>query len=54
LREAAATLDEAVSLAAEARALHQFPELLRTKAKLLLMQDQEHPEAAQACFQIDA
>jgi predicted ATPase len=51
LREAAATLDEAMSLAAEARALHQFPELLRTKGELLLMQDQDHPWAAQACFQ---
>ena len=51
LREAAATLDEAMSLAAEARALHQFPELLRTKGELQLMQDQDHPEAAQACFQ---
>jgi predicted ATPase len=24
---------------------------LRTKGKLLLLQDQDHPEAAQACFQ---
>jgi predicted ATPase len=51
LREAAATLDEAMSLAAEARALHQFPELLRTKGELLLLQDQDHPSVAQACFQ---
>jgi class 3 adenylate cyclase/predicted ATPase len=51
LHEAAATLDEAVSLAAEARALHQFPELLRTKGKILFLQDPDHPEAAQACFQ---
>jgi predicted ATPase len=51
LREAAATLDEAMSLAAEARALHQFPELLRTKGELLLMQDQDHPWGAQDCFQ---
>ena len=51
LRQAAATLDEALSIATEARALYFFPEVLRTKGKLLLLQDPDHPEAAQACFQ---
>ena len=51
LGQAAATLDEALSVATEARALYFFPEVLRTKGKLLLLQDQDHPEAAQACFQ---
>ena len=44
-------LDEALSLATETRALYFFPEVLRTKGKLLLLQDKDHPEAAQACFQ---
>ena len=51
LRQGVATLDEALSVATDARALYQFPELLRTKGELLLMQDQDHPEAAQASFQ---
>jgi predicted ATPase len=51
LRQAAVTLDEALSVATEARALYFFPEVLRTKGKLLLLQDQDHPEAAQKCFQ---
>ena len=51
LRQAAATLDEALSVATEARAMYFFPEVLRTKGKLLFLQDQDHPEAAQACFQ---
>jgi predicted ATPase len=51
LRHAAATLDEALSVATEARALYFFPEVLRTKGKLLLLQDPNHPEVAQACFQ---
>jgi len=51
LRQAAATLDEALSVATEARALYFFPEVLRTKGKLLFLQDPDHPESAQACFQ---
>ena len=51
LRQAAATLDEASRVATEARALYFFPEVLRTKAKLLLLQDPDHPEAAQKYFQ---
>jgi predicted ATPase len=51
LRQAAATLDEALSVATEARALYFFPEVLRTKGKLLLLQDPDHPEAAQKYFQ---
>ena len=51
LRQAAATLDEALSVATEARALYFFPEVLGIKGKLLLLQDPDHPEAAQACFQ---
>jgi predicted ATPase len=51
LRQAAATLDEALSVATEARALYFFPEVLRTKGKLLFLRDPDHPEAAQACFQ---
>ena len=51
LCQAAATLDEALSVATEARALIFFPEVLRTKGKLLFLQDPDHPEAAQACFQ---
>jgi predicted ATPase len=51
LRQAAAMLDEASSIATETRALYFFPEVLRTKGKLLLLQDKDHPDAAQACFQ---
>ena len=51
LCQAAATLDEALSVATEARAQYFFPEVLRTKGKLLFLQDPNHPEAAQACFQ---
>ena len=51
LCQAAATLDEALSVATEARAQYFFPEVLRTKGKLLFLQDPDHPEAAQACFQ---
>jgi predicted ATPase len=51
LRQAAATLDEASRVATEAHALYFFPEVLRTKGKLLLLQDQDHPEAAQKYFQ---
>ncbi len=51
LHQAAATLDEASRVATEARALYFFPEVLRTKAKLLLLQDPDHPEAAQKYFQ---
>jgi class 3 adenylate cyclase/predicted ATPase len=51
LSQAAAMLDEALSVATEARALYFFPEVLRTKGKLLFLQDPDHPEAAQACFQ---
>src|SRR5262249_24540533 len=51
LRQASATLDEALSVAAETRALYFFPEVLRTKGKLLLLQDQDHPQAAQAYVQ---
>jgi predicted ATPase len=51
LHQAAATLDEALSVATEARAQQFFPEVLRTKGKLLFLQDPDHPEAAQACFQ---
>ena len=51
LCQAAATLDEAFSVATEARAQYFFPEVLRTKGKLLFLQDPDHPEAAQACFQ---
>jgi predicted ATPase len=50
LRQAAATLDEALSAATIARALYFFPEVLHTKGKLLFLQDPDHPEAAQACF----
>jgi predicted ATPase len=51
LHQAAATLDEALSVATEARALYFFSEVLRTKGKLLLLQDKDHAEAAQTCFQ---
>ena len=51
MRQAATTLDQALSVATETRALFFFPEVLRTKGKLLLLQDHDHPEAAQACFQ---
>jgi predicted ATPase len=47
LRQASATLDEALSVATETRALYFFPEALRTKGKLLLLQDPDYPEAAQ-------
>jgi predicted ATPase len=51
LCQAAATLDEALSVATEARAQCFLPEVLRTKGKLLFLQDPDHPEAAQACLQ---
>jgi predicted ATPase len=51
LHRAAATLDEALSVATEARALYFFSEVLRTKGKLLLLQDKDHAVAAQRCFQ---
>ena len=47
----AAMLDEALSVATEARTLFFYPEVLRTKGKLLFLQDPDHPETAQACFQ---
>ena len=50
LRQAAAMLNEGLSVATEARTLF-FPEVLRTKGKLLFLQDPDHPEGAQACFQ---
>jgi predicted ATPase len=51
LRQASATLDEALSVATETHALYFFPEVLRTKGKLLLLQDPDHPEAARKYFQ---
>jgi predicted ATPase len=51
LRQAGAMLDEALSVATEARALYFFPEVLRTKGKLLFLQDHDHAEGAQVCFQ---
>ena len=38
-----------MSAATETRALYFFPVVLRTRGKLLFLQDHDHPEAAQAC-----